>query len=147
MKTLRMGFEAALAFVKSKRSVVKPNPGFVQQLKEYEKTLKLDDDGAATWHRGVIKERTIWRDHELTSWPDHVTFFARPHFTAWQSSYVSPSPDIVAWPSSDSVVAWDCNVSVTVSRNIVAWSSWRDMHETLCHAWCLWLDHLGVAGV
>lgn len=42
MKTLRMGFEAALAFVKSKRSVVRPNAGFVEQLKEYEKTLDLD---------------------------------------------------------------------------------------------------------
>ena len=43
MKTLRMSFESALAYVKSKRSVVRPNAGFVEQLKEYEKTLQLDD--------------------------------------------------------------------------------------------------------
>ena len=42
MKTLRLGFDAALAFVKSKRAVVRPNAGFVEQLKEYEKTLNLD---------------------------------------------------------------------------------------------------------
>ena len=90
MKTLRMGFEAALAFVKSKRSVVKPNPGFVQQLKEYEKTLQLDDDGAATWHRGVNVKTTMWRDQNVTTWPnrvhvasqlEHVTFSLNHYIT------------------------------------------------------------------
>lgn len=41
MKTQKMSFDFAFEFVRSKRPVVRPNPGFVKQLKEYEKTLDL----------------------------------------------------------------------------------------------------------
>jgi len=35
MKKLNMGFKEALDYVRKKRWVVNPNPGFVRQLKKY----------------------------------------------------------------------------------------------------------------
>jgi len=46
MRRRRMTFVEALRFVQSRRSIVNPNPGFVQQLLQYEK--QLFGDGAAS---------------------------------------------------------------------------------------------------
>jgi hypothetical protein len=48
MKTQRMSLSDALKFVKERRRIVKPNTGFVEQLKQWEKmiednTIALDD--------------------------------------------------------------------------------------------------------
>jgi hypothetical protein len=39
MKEKKMNFEEALSYVVSKRSVVSPNTGFIEQLKQYENEL------------------------------------------------------------------------------------------------------------
>ncbi len=41
MRSRKWGMERALAYVQSKRSCVHPNPGFIRQLKEYEKCIEI----------------------------------------------------------------------------------------------------------
>jgi len=40
MKSKNMTYNEALDYVRSKRGIVNPNPGFKRQLMEYEKLLK-----------------------------------------------------------------------------------------------------------
>ena len=44
MRTDNMSYNDAFSYVKSKRPSARPNEGFVQQLKEYEKTLNLSKE-------------------------------------------------------------------------------------------------------
>jgi atypical dual specificity phosphatase len=44
MRTDKMTYEDAFSYVKSKRPSARPNAGFIEQLKEYEKTLGLSKE-------------------------------------------------------------------------------------------------------
>lgn len=49
MSSTKLGFEDALSLVKEKRKVVRPNGGFMQQLRDYQKKLQgssVDSVGA-----------------------------------------------------------------------------------------------------
>ena len=41
MKSQKKKYDEVLDIVKSKRNKINPNPGFIQQLKEYEKELNI----------------------------------------------------------------------------------------------------------
>ncbi|RZF37440.1 hypothetical protein LSTR_LSTR013449 [Laodelphax striatellus] len=44
MRTFRLGFEEAYEMVKAQRSCIRPNEGFVRQLKEYEKLINIEGE-------------------------------------------------------------------------------------------------------
>ena len=46
MKKLNISFKEALDYVRKKRWVINPNPGFVRQLKKYETKLKAQSEGS-----------------------------------------------------------------------------------------------------
>lgn len=41
MKTRKWSVNRAMAYVRSRRRIIKPNPGFLEQLKKYEETITL----------------------------------------------------------------------------------------------------------
>jgi hypothetical protein len=43
MKEKRWGYNEAFTYVKSRRSCINPNPGFVKQLKSYEEEIGLNN--------------------------------------------------------------------------------------------------------
>lgn len=54
MKYLRLSFDRALHYCRSARRIVDPNSGFKEQLRKYEKKLKLKPDGKRIKHRSVV---------------------------------------------------------------------------------------------
>ena len=62
MKEYNMSLEEALEHVKGKRSVVNPNDGFVQQLKDYEGILRA----RWVWFTEGVAESFLWRTKSMT---------------------------------------------------------------------------------